>query len=125
MLYQLSYGHHAQVDSTNERAGSKRDARRLCACSVSPAQELGFLVVALAFVDYPEKPGGARGLDDHDVAVRVVDLERDAEVVFGFMLVCYFARYLHGGMLLSIAVATQLVRVKTPQTNLFDVPKTP
>jgi hypothetical protein len=29
MLYQLSYGHHAQWDSTSERARSKRDAWRL------------------------------------------------------------------------------------------------
>src|SRR5215207_9649388 len=29
MLYQLSYGHHAQGDSTSEKARSKRNARRM------------------------------------------------------------------------------------------------
>src|SRR5215208_6542435 len=47
MLYQLSYGHHVQEDSTSERERRKRDARRLYVCSVSPAEELGLLVVAL------------------------------------------------------------------------------
>src|SRR5215218_5506097 len=121
MLYQLSYGHHAQGDSTSERDGSKRDARRLYVCSVSPAEELGLLVVALPFVDYAEEPGGARGLDDHDVALGVIDLNGDTEVVSWCVLVCHFACNLHGGLLLAIAVATQLeglVRVEAPRTEL-------
>jgi len=93
--------------------------------SVSPAEELGLLVAALAFVDYAEEPGGARGLDDHDVAIVVVDLDGDAEVVSWFVLVCYFACELHGGLLLTVAVATQLervVRVEAPRTKLSRVP---
>jgi uncharacterized OB-fold protein len=43
--------------------------------------------VALGFVDDTEEPGGARSLDDHDVAVGVVDLDGDAEVVSWFVLV--------------------------------------
>ncbi len=108
MLYRLSYGHHAQGDSTSERARSKCDARRLYACSVSPAEELGLLVVPLSFVDYAEEPGGARGLDDHHVSLYVVDLDGDAEVVSWCVFVGHFACNLHGGLLLAIAVATQL-----------------
>ncbi len=125
MLYLLSYGHHAQGDSTSERARSKRDEARSWACSVSPAEELCLLVVALSFVDYAEEPRGARGLDDNDVAIGVVDLDGDAEVVSWFVLVCYFACELHGGLLLTVAVATQLervVRVEAPRTKLSRVP---
>src|SRR5215210_8125085 len=93
-------------------------------CSVSPAEELGLLVVALPFVYYAEEPGGAWGLDDHHVSVYVVDLDGDAEVVSWFVLVGHFARNLHGGLLLAIAVATQLegfVRVEAPRTELPSV----
>jgi hypothetical protein len=55
MLYLLSYGHHAQGDSTSERTRSKRGVGRCWAGSVSPAEELCLLVVALAFVDYAEE----------------------------------------------------------------------
>src|SRR5919112_6791625 len=121
MLYQLSYGHHAYGDSISERVRSKRDAGRLQVCSVSPAEELGLLVVALTFVDYAEEPGGARGLDDHHVSLYVVDLDGDAEVVSWFVLVGHFACDLNCGLLLAIAVATQLeglVRVQAPRTDL-------
>ena len=58
MLYLLSYGHHAQGDSTSERARSKRDVGLCWAGSVSPAEELCLLVVTLTFIDYAEEPGG-------------------------------------------------------------------
>src|SRR5688500_708580 len=127
MLCQLSYGHHVQGDSTSVRTRSKRAGCTLFACSVSPAEELGLLVVALSFVDYAEEPGGARGLDDHHVSVYVVDLDGDAEVVSWFVLVGHFACNLHGGLLLAIAVATQLeglVRVEASRTELPGVPET-
>src|SRR5215211_683205 len=75
---------------------------------VSPAEELGLLVVALAFVDYAEEPGRARGLDDDDVALRVVDLDGDAEVVSWFVLVGNGERDLDRGLLLAVAVAPEL-----------------
>ena len=56
MLYLLSYGHHAQGDSTSERARSKRGVGLCWAGSISPAEELCLLVVALALVDYAEEP---------------------------------------------------------------------
>src|SRR5215211_103777 len=96
--------------------------------SVSPAEKLGLLVVALSFVDDAEEPGGARGLDDHDVPLGVVDLDGDAEVVSWFVLVGDFACDLHGGLLLPFAVAAQLegvVRVETPRAEFPGVPQTP
>src|SRR5215213_3463169 len=101
MLYQLSYGHHAHGDSTSERAGGK-------AWSVAPAEELGLLVVALALVDYAEEPGRARGLDDHDVPVGVVDLDGDTQVVSWLVLVGDLELNLDGGLLLAVAVAPEL-----------------
>src|SRR5918999_1079187 len=128
MLCQLSYGHHVQRDSTSVRAPGKRDEYRLFACSISPAEEFCLLVVALAFVDYAEEFGRARGLDDHDVTLGVVHLDGDAEVVSWLVLVGYFEGDLYRGLLLAVAVAPQLegvVRVEASRTELPGVPQAP
>jgi hypothetical protein len=85
--------------------GFRSASLRAGSVSVAPAQELGLLVVTFAFVYYAEEPGGARGSYDNDVALGVVDLDGDAEVVSWFVFVGYLEGDLDGGLLLAIAVA--------------------
>src|SRR5215217_1961485 len=96
--------------------------------SFPPAEELGLLIVAFAFVDHAEDPGRARGLDNDDVALGVVDLDGDSEVIAWFVLVGDLERDLDGGLLLAVAVAPEfqgIVRVEAPRAELSSVPEAP
>src|SRR5918994_1575945 len=111
MLCQLSYGHQARTRFYQEKVTLGRWLG-------APSQELGLLVVLLALVHDLEDPGG-RGVVYHcHVAVGVVDLDGDAEVVAGLVLVGDLEGGLDRGVLLVLPVAPQLqgdVGVETPR----------
>ena len=101
MLCLLSYGHQArrrfyqrkgawQSGVSLPSRGTRSSCRRAC-----PRRLCG-------------RVWRAWGLDDHDVALAVVDLDGDAEVVPRFMLVGHFQRGLDGDLLLAVAVAPEL-----------------
>jgi hypothetical protein len=101
MLYQLSYGHQARTRFYQEKAAIEQ-------ASVPPSQERGLLVVFLAFVHDLEDPGGRGVLYHGHVALGVVDLDGDAQVVSGLVPVGDLEGGLDGGVLLVLAVAPEL-----------------
>src|SRR5215212_1229698 len=108
--------------------GFRSATLRAGSVSVAPAQELGLFVVAFAFVYYAEEPGGARGSYDNDVALGVVELDGDAEVVSWFVFVGYREGDLDGGLLLAVAGAPELqgvVRVQAARAEGPSVPQAP
>src|ERR671913_996648 len=101
MLCQLSYGHQARTRFYQEKVTLGRWLG-------APSQELGLLVVLLAFV-HDLEDSGRRGVVYHrHVAVGVVDLNGDAEIVAGLVLVGDLEGGLDSDVLLVAAVATQL-----------------
>src|SRR4051812_28412654 len=130
MLYQLSYGHQARKGFYQRKSAwqSVVDVMLPACLSVSPAEELGLFVVALAFVYHAEEPRGARGFYDDDVTLGIVDLDGDAEIVSWFVLVGDLQGYLDSSLLLAVAITPELqgvVRVEAPRAELPGVPQAP
>ena len=75
---------------------------------VPPPEELGLLVVLLAFVHDLEDPRGHGVVDHGHVAVRVLDLYGHAEVVSRLVLVRDLERGLDRGAPLVSSVAARL-----------------
>src|SRR5215208_2510904 len=117
MLYQLSYGHQARTRfyQENEDIGW---------VSVPPSQELGLLVVFLAFVHNLEDPRWRGVLYHGHVALGVVDLDGDAQVVARLVSVGDLEGSLDCGVLLVLPVAPELqcvVGIEAPRSQLAGV----
>src|SRR5918995_1548512 len=69
------------------------------------------MVVLVLEVHDTEDLGGLGVLDHHHVACCVVGLDGHAQVVAWLMFVSHFQRRLHGGLLLTSPITTQLQRV--------------